>query len=74
MGNETKKPPTISLELLRELELQANLGPDEESLDELSAEQELNFEDQYSQREYEPELWDALEDDDDSSSDEDKST
>lgn len=46
----------------------------EESLDELSAEQELNFEDQFVQREYEPELWDQLENEDDSASGESDET
>lgn len=62
---ETKKPAHVSLELLRELELQQDAEHSAEEFSDLAAEQELDF-NKYVEREYQPELWEELENDDDS--------
>jgi len=63
-----KKPPHVSLELLRELELQQDVLSESDDISDIAAEEELNFE-QYFEREYQPEIWEEVESDHDSSSD-----
>lgn len=55
-----KKPNVLSLDLLRELELQREvLVEDGQDTSDLEAEQELNFE-VYVEREYQPDVFDEL--------------
>lgn len=61
MAEKTNRPITISLEQLQEQELA--LEADEEGdYSDLAAEQELDFE-SVQEREYQPEVWEVLNDD-----------
>ena len=63
-NDEKKQPKVLSLELLRELELQRDLeSVESETYSALEAETELDFNEVYTQPEYEPDFWEQTEED-----------